>query len=73
MKKISEYEKSVKRLEEIVKLLEEGQVSLEDSIKLYEEGTKLSAVCYSKLKNAEQKITELSKFEVQEKEEDSYE
>lgn len=71
MKKISEYEKSVKRLEEIVKLLENGQLSLEDSIRLYEEGTKLSAACYTELKNAEQKIIELSQVEKQEKEDDT--
>lgn len=65
--KTSEYEKSVKRLEEIVNLLEDGQLSLEESINLYEEGTKLSAVCYDKLKNAEQKIIELSQLEEHEK------
>lgn len=65
--KTFEYEKSVKRLEEIVKLLEDGELSLEDSIKLYEEGTKLSAICYTKLKNAEQKIIELSQLEEHEK------
>lgn len=63
MKKMSDYEKSVKKLEEIVQKLEEGQLPLEESIKLYEEGTKLSRECYATLKNAEQKIRELSQIE----------
>ena len=57
------YEQSVSRLEEIVKLLENGELPLEESMKLFEEGTKLSAGCYEILKKAEQKITELSKIE----------
>lgn len=73
MRKTSEYEKSVKRLEEIVKQLEDGQLSLEDSIQLYEEGTKLSAACYTKLKNAEQKIIELSRAEAEESGKDNNE
>ena len=62
MKK-TDYEKSIARLEEIVSLLEEGSLPLEESMKLFEEGTKLSAGCYEILKKAEQKITELSKIE----------
>ena len=57
------YEQSVSRLEEIVKLLENGELPLEESMKLFEEGTKLSAGGYEILKKAEQKITELSKIE----------
>ena len=34
--------------------------SLEESVKLFEEGTKLSGICAEKLKKAEQKITELT-------------
>ena len=62
MKK-ADYEKSIARLEEIVSLLEDGSLPLEESMKLFEEGTKLSAGCYEILKKAEQKITELSKIE----------
>lgn len=54
------YEEDIKRLEEIVALLEKGDLPLEDSLKLFEEGTKLSSSCYKTLKNAEQKITVLS-------------
>ncbi|MGN0469740.1 MAG: exodeoxyribonuclease VII small subunit, partial [Acutalibacteraceae bacterium] len=51
------------RLEEIVGLLENGELSLEDSMKFYEEGTKLSGECYEVLQKAEQKITQISEKE----------
>lgn len=55
------YETAIKRLEEIVDILEKNEVSLDESMKLFEEGTKLTAFCSTKLKEAEQKITELTK------------
>ena len=55
------YEQAVKRLEEIVSCLENKDTPLEESIKLFEEGTKLAAFCGDKLSSAKQKITELSK------------
>ena len=55
------YEKAIERLEEIVSLLEKNETSLDDSMKLFEEGTKLSTFCAEKLKSAQQKITELEK------------
>lgn len=55
------YEKAVARLEEILALLEKNKTSLDESIKLFEEGTKLTAFCRDKLVNAKQKITEISK------------
>lgn len=55
------YEKAIVRLEEIVSALEKNEVSLDESLKLFEEGTKLTAFCAEKLKNAQQKITELTK------------
>lgn len=54
------YEDAITRLEEIVALLEKNEATLDDSLKLFEEGTKLTAFCSQKLKNAQQKITELS-------------
>lgn len=51
------YEKAMNRLEEIVSLLEKNDVSLDESIKLFEEGTRLTAFCSEKLKNAKAKIT----------------
>lgn len=53
------YEQAYKRLEEIVEKLENGSVPLEESIKLFEEGTKLANFCNTKLNAAEQKFTQL--------------
>lgn len=50
------FENSIERIKEIVSLLEEGTSSLDESVKLYEEGAKLTATCYKMLENAEQKI-----------------
>lgn len=54
------FEKSVERLEEITASLEKGDLSLEETIKLYTEGTKLAAECLEQLENAQLKITKLS-------------
>ncbi len=62
MKKAS-FEENIAKLREIVEKLESGKTSLEESMKLFEEGTKLSASCYETLKKAELKITELSEIE----------
>ena len=61
--KRTDFEKSIKRLEEIVSIFEEGNISLDEAMKLFEEGTKLTAGCYDVLKKAEQKITQLSELE----------
>ena len=53
------YEKAFNRLEEIVEKLENGSVPLEESMKLFEEGTKLANFCNTKLNDAEQKFTQL--------------
>ena len=53
------YERAYKRLEEIVEKLENGSVPLEESMKLFEEGTKLANFCNTKLNAAEQKFTQL--------------
>ena len=58
-KKSQTFEASMTRLDEIVAELEKGDVSLEDSIKLFEEGTKLSAQCAKLLDDAELKVTSL--------------
>ena len=54
------FEKAMTRLEQIVGLLEGGRCSLDESLKLFEEGTKLTAYCSKALKNAEQKILKLT-------------
>lgn len=53
------YEKSVKRLEEIVALLENGGLPLEKTLELFSEGTALVSACGKFLDDAEQKITKL--------------
>ena len=53
------FEKAMKRLEEIVNQLESGAVSLDDSIKLFEEGIKLSKYCENELKNIENKAAKI--------------
>jgi exodeoxyribonuclease VII small subunit len=55
------FEQSLRRLEEIVERLEKGEVSLDDSIKMYEEGVALSKVCMEKLSQAELRLKKLSK------------
>ena len=54
-------EASLKRLEEIVEILERGDTSLDDAVNLYEEGVQISKGCAEKLKAAELKIKKLSK------------
>ena len=54
------YEQQMKRLEEIVAKLEDGSLGLDESLKLFEEGTKLAAECNKVSNNAEQKIIKLS-------------
>ncbi len=61
--KRTDFEKAMKRLEEIVSKLEDGDISLDEAMKLFDEGTKLTSGCYDILKKAEQKITQLSELE----------
>ncbi len=56
----------MERLQEIVEKLESGEESLESSMKLFEEGAKLSAQCYQLLDKAEQQVTELTKVSQEE-------
>jgi len=60
-KKENSFESSLQRLQEISDILERGEISLEESIKLYEEGINLAKNCYSTLKEAELKVTEIKK------------
>ena len=57
------YEETISKLGETVKQLESGKLSLEESIEMFEQGTKLARECYETLKNAEQKITLISESE----------
>jgi exodeoxyribonuclease VII small subunit len=53
------YEDSLERLEEIVQRLESGQLPLDESLKLFEEGTRLTKVCQKRLTEAELRIERL--------------
>ena len=55
------FEKSMDRLEEIVRKIEQGNVPLEEALKLFEEGTKLIDACSKLLDKAEMKVLEMSK------------
>lgn len=50
------FEQSLARLEEIVRQLEQGECSLDESLKLFEEGAKLAGSCSDLLDHAEQKV-----------------
>ena len=54
-------EDSMKRLETIASELDSGEKSLEDCLKLYEEGVKLAKTCLDSLENTKGKITEIKK------------
>ena len=55
------FETSIKRLEEIVQDLEKGDLTLEESLKVFEEGMSLITFCSQKLEEVEQKVTMLVK------------
>ena len=55
------FEQSLARLEEIVGHLEKGDMPLNDSLKLFEEGTALLSSCNKMLDDAEQKVVKLKK------------
>lgn len=57
------FENSLKELEKIVRRLEEGDSSLEESLKLFEDGVKLSRECQERLNQAERRIEVLLKDE----------
>jgi exodeoxyribonuclease VII small subunit len=63
VKKEHTFEDAVKRLEEIVGQLEDGEIPLDDSLTLFEEGVKLSRFCRTKLDEAEKRISLLLKDE----------
>ena len=57
------FETSLKELERIVRRLEDGDLPLEDSLKLFEDGVKLSRECQERLNQAERRIEVLLKDE----------
>jgi len=58
-----DFEAKLKRLEEIVHKMEKGELSLEDSMKFFEEGVKLSRECQVRLGEAEAKVKQLVGFD----------
>jgi exodeoxyribonuclease VII small subunit len=53
---MAKFEEQLKALENVVEQLENGELSLEDSVRLFEEGMKLSDACKKELEGAEGKI-----------------
>lgn len=58
MKKMT-FEEAIKRLEEIVNLLEDEKISLDESVELFQEGVQLSQFCSKKLGNVEEKVSKI--------------
>ena len=52
----SDFERSLAELEQIVEKLEQGELSLDESLRHFERGVQLTRVCQSALKQAEQKV-----------------
>lgn len=61
MEQSKSFEAAIKRLEEIVRTMERGELPLEESLKLFEEGTALVRGCAKQLDEAEMKIVKLMK------------
>lgn len=59
--KESTFEESLKKLEEIVKELESGEVMLDDAVNKFTEAMKLSKTCNDKLKSAEENVNKILK------------
>jgi exodeoxyribonuclease VII small subunit len=55
-KKIADFEHALNELEELVSAMEKGDLSLEDSLKAFEKGVKLTRECQQSLRDAEQKV-----------------
>jgi len=60
MKKTN-YESAVARIEEIVRILEKGEAPLDESLKMFEEATKLVSTCSNQLENAKIAVARLRK------------
>ncbi|NVK21290.1 MAG: exodeoxyribonuclease VII small subunit [Kangiellaceae bacterium] len=73
-KKITNFESQLEELETIVEQLEDGDLPLDEALKVFEQGVKLSRQCQQLLAEAEQKVTILmdgqeQPFEAQEEQE----
>lgn len=72
-KKCKSFEENMQRLEEIVHIMEQGDIPLEESLKLFQEGTALVECCGKLLDDAEMQITKVSAGENGEPEETLFE
>lgn len=72
MSKDVTYEQSLKELEDVVKRLETGNLSLEESLQLYERGVSLTKYCTGLLDQAERRILILSKNQAGELQEEEF-
>jgi exodeoxyribonuclease VII small subunit len=61
MKKSQDFEIKIKRIEEIIDVLDDGNIPLEEMLKIYEEGMKITSECKDFLNKAELKIIDISK------------
>lgn len=61
MAKKQTFEEALERLEAISKILEDGEVTLDDSLKVFEEGMKLVDFCNSRLNDVQKRIEKLTK------------
>jgi len=53
---LADFEKSLNELESLVRRLEQGELSLEDSLSAFEQGVRLTRDCQQALRNAEQRV-----------------
>ncbi len=60
---VPNFEDSVKRLTEIVQALEKGDLPLEESLRLFEEGVKLSRAAQERLDGAQKRVDQLLGFD----------
>jgi exodeoxyribonuclease VII small subunit len=63
MKKEKSFEEVLRELEEIVNRLEQGDLPLEESLQLFEQGVRLSRACHGKLDEAQKRLEILLKDE----------
>ncbi len=58
---VDKFETALKKLEDLVRKLEGGELSLDESLKAFEEGVKLAGFCSAKLNEAEKRVELLLK------------
>lgn len=58
---VEKFETALKKLEDVVKKLEGGEISLDESLRAFEEGVKMAVFCSKKLDEAEKKVELLLK------------